>query len=292
MRRRHGDSAPITRLVRVSVAAHRRSARRLRVRPRQPRRPYSSIGSEARSRQPGTARAAARQRRPCLARVSVLTVGHRLPVRKRPSGSARRHTRKHAHTRTQTQTHAHTHMHTRAIRFGMQTHASTHGAQPTAAPQCSRSVLPVGPCTHRSRGANGADRRTDPRRRSVGVQRQDAILRDMRRRRGDSAPITRLVRGSAAAHSRSARGLRTRPRRPRRPHASIGSEARSHETGNSPCRRSPAPAAPRGIVGAPVPTYAALHWPIPTCACGRAGARVGVCAPFGRGAHGVCCRCP
>jgi hypothetical protein len=94
----------------------------------------------------------------------------------------------------------------------------------------------------------------------------------MRRRHGDSAPITRFVRASMAAHSRSARRPRARPRRPRRPHASIGSEARSRETGNSPCRRPPAPAAPRGIVGAPVPTYAALQWPIPTCPCGCARA--------------------
>jgi hypothetical protein len=121
------------------------------------------------------------------------------------------------------------------------------GAQPTAAPQRSRPLLPVGPFTHSSRDANGADRRTIPRRRSVGVQRQDAILTGMRRGHGDSAPITRFVRGSVAAHSRSARRPRARPRRPRRPHSSIGSEARSRETGNSPCRRPPAPAAPRGI---------------------------------------------
>jgi hypothetical protein len=92
-------------------------------------------------------------------------------------------------------------------------------------------MLPVGPFTHRSRDANGADRRTIPRRRSVGVQRQDTILTGMRRRHGDSAPITRFVRGSVAAHSRFARRLRSRPGRPRRPHSSIGSEARSREPG-------------------------------------------------------------
>ncbi len=170
--------------------------------------------------------------------------------------------------------------------------AAVHSRPPrrSATGRCCR----LGPFTHRSlsRDANGADRRTDPSRRSVGVQRQDAILRDMRRGHGDSAPITRFVRGSVAAHSRSARRPRARPRRPRRPHSSIGSEARSRETGNSPCRRPPAPAAPRGIGGAPVPTYAASQRPIPTCAgaceCGCEYASV----PFGRGAHGVCCRCP
>jgi hypothetical protein len=68
----------------------------------------------------------------------------------------------------------------------------------------------------------------------------------MRRRHGGSAPITRFVRGSVAAHSRSARRLRSRPRRPRRPHASIGSEARSRETGNSPCRRPASAGGPSG----------------------------------------------
>ncbi len=94
---------------------------------------------------------------------------------------------------------------------------------------------------------------------------------DLFPRVGDSAPITRFVRGSVAAHSRFARGLRSRPRRPRRSHSSIGSEP--HARAN---REQPVPAArlrgPRGVVGAPVPNYAALQRPIPTCSCGCAGA--------------------
>jgi hypothetical protein len=62
MRRRHGDSAPITRVVRDTVAAQIRSARRLRILPRQPRRPHASIGA-SRTARPGTAHAAARERR-------------------------------------------------------------------------------------------------------------------------------------------------------------------------------------------------------------------------------------
>jgi hypothetical protein len=62
MRRRHGDSAPTTRFVRDTVAAQIRSARRLRILPRQPRRPHASIGA-SRTARPGTAHAAARQRR-------------------------------------------------------------------------------------------------------------------------------------------------------------------------------------------------------------------------------------
>ena len=72
-------------------------------------------------------------------------------------------------------------------------------------------------------------------------------------------------------------------------------------TGNSPCRRPPAPAAPRGTVGEPVPTYAALQRPIPTCPCGCAGACACACECAGwaccawcllqvpLSAHGVLC---
>jgi hypothetical protein len=94
----------------------------------------------------------------------------------------------------------------------------------------------------------------------------------MRRRRGDSAPImcaaSRIARGVAARTHVAAAALRPRALPRVRP-LSRKHRPRAHAVGWA---RAAAVPPHRGIGGAPVPTYAALQTPIPTCPCGCAGA--------------------
>jgi hypothetical protein len=168
--------------------------------------------------------------------------------------------------------------------------AAAHSRRPrrSATGRCCRLGI-----AHRSRGANGADRPTDHRRRSFGVQRHDAILTGIRRRHGDSAPITRFVRGSVRAHSRSAR----RPAASRSTSSAPAASCIHWQRGTLARANREQPGPPPASAGGPsgycwgprshLRRFATAHSHLRVCAreCGCE------CA-VGRVAHGVCCRCP